>query len=95
MYEKEEKRPVETIPGLRWKVIKENDGGSEFNWYIVRTFVNVTLYPPYYKNKNFKKENKNKTKQKSIVLAKLDIHMQKNEISLLTLSIYKNQHKDD
>jgi hypothetical protein len=37
--------------------IKENDGGSEFNC-IVRTFVNVTMYPQY--NNNAIKKRKNK-----------------------------------
>jgi hypothetical protein len=35
--------------------IKENDGGGKFN-YIVRTFVNVSMYPPvqqYDNKKNF------------------------------------------
>jgi hypothetical protein len=32
--------PIETFPG------KENGGGGEFTyiWYIVRTFINVTMY---------------------------------------------------
>jgi hypothetical protein len=39
--------------------IKENDGGSEFKydvWYIVRTFVNATMYP--YPAQQLKKEKK-------------------------------------
>jgi hypothetical protein len=34
-------RPVETIPGMGGgeEIIKENDGGSEFKYDIVRTFV--------------------------------------------------------
>jgi hypothetical protein len=38
-------RPLETIPGMGEGSIKENDGGGEFLRYIVRTFVNVTMYP--------------------------------------------------
>jgi hypothetical protein len=39
--------PIETIPGMGGG-IKERDGGDEFKydiWYIVRTFVNATMYP--------------------------------------------------
>jgi hypothetical protein len=43
-------RPVETIPGMGIRGIKENDGGSEL-WYILRTFINVTMYPQYNNNK--------------------------------------------
>jgi hypothetical protein len=35
--------------------IKENDGGGEFN-YIVRTFVNVAMYPHYNNNIIFKRK---------------------------------------
>jgi hypothetical protein len=45
MYENGKMRPVETIPGMKSRGIK-NDGGGEFN-YIIRTFVNVTMYPQY------------------------------------------------
>jgi hypothetical protein len=41
-------RPVETVPGIGGREIKENGEGGEFKygiWYIVRTFVNVTMYP--------------------------------------------------
>jgi hypothetical protein len=40
-------RPVETIPGMVEGEIKENDGGAKYTyiWYIVRTFINVTMYP--------------------------------------------------
>jgi hypothetical protein len=47
MYENEKMRPVKTIPGIGGGVeIK----GQWWNgwiqlWYIVRTFVNVTMYP--------------------------------------------------
>jgi hypothetical protein len=35
--------PVETILGMGGGRIKENDGGGEFKWYIVRTFVNAKM----------------------------------------------------
>jgi hypothetical protein len=44
-------RPVETVPGMGRRGIRENDGGGKFNydiwytWYIVRTFINATMYP--------------------------------------------------
>jgi hypothetical protein len=42
-------RPVETIPGIG--EVGKKDGGSEFQpWYIVRTFINVTMYPQYNKS---------------------------------------------
>jgi hypothetical protein len=53
MYENRKVRPVETLPGMGGGEIKENDGGGEFK-YIVRTLVNVTMYPQY-NNNNFKK----------------------------------------
>jgi hypothetical protein len=44
--------PVETIPGMR--EIKENGRGGWIQvWYIVRTFVNATMYPhPAQQEKN-------------------------------------------
>jgi hypothetical protein len=42
MYVNGKIRPVEIIPGMGEGVIKETDGGSEFNY---GTFVNVTMYP--------------------------------------------------
>jgi hypothetical protein len=33
-----------------WRRMKENDGGGEFNYDILRTFVNVTMYPQYNNN---------------------------------------------
>jgi hypothetical protein len=40
------------------KGMKENDGGGEFN-YDLRTFVNVTIYLQYNKNKKIKtKQNR-------------------------------------
>jgi hypothetical protein len=56
MYENGKMRPFETIPGM---------GGEEHKgdwwkgwiqlWYIIKTFVNVTMYPQYNNNtiKNF------------------------------------------
>jgi hypothetical protein len=34
-YRKAKLRPVETIPGMGWGWIKDNDGGDEFNYDIV------------------------------------------------------------
>jgi hypothetical protein len=34
MYENGKMRPVETIPGMEGGSIKENEGGSEFNYGI-------------------------------------------------------------
>jgi hypothetical protein len=50
--------PGETIPGMVGSGIKENDGGGEFKCYIVRTFINVTMYPHPAQFKKRKKENK-------------------------------------
>jgi hypothetical protein len=37
--------PVETIPGVGEGLMKKNNGGGEFKYdYIVRTFVNATVY---------------------------------------------------
>jgi hypothetical protein len=50
MYENGKIRPVETIPGMRGGKIKENHGVGWIKvWYIIRPFVNITMYP---KNKN-------------------------------------------
>jgi hypothetical protein len=58
MYVSGKMRPVETIPGMG------EDKGELWRiqlWYIVRTFVNVTMYPQYNKNKNkFKKLKRRK-----------------------------------
>jgi hypothetical protein len=35
VYEKGKTRPVETIPGMGWWWIKENDGEGEFNYGIL------------------------------------------------------------
>jgi hypothetical protein len=35
MYGNGKMRPVETIPGMEGGVIKENDGGGEFNYDIL------------------------------------------------------------
>jgi hypothetical protein len=42
-------RPVKTAREWGKGKIKENGGGGEFNydWYIVRTFVNATMYLQY------------------------------------------------
>jgi hypothetical protein len=53
MYEKGKMRPVETIPGI--------GGGWIQLWYIVRSFVNVTVYPQY-SNNMILKINKKKNK---------------------------------
>jgi hypothetical protein len=41
--------PVETIPRMRQGRITENNGGGSIQiwhvWYIVRTFINSTMYP--------------------------------------------------
>jgi hypothetical protein len=42
-------RPVETVSGMGKGEIKENDAGGGwiqvwYIWYIVRTFVNTTMY---------------------------------------------------
>jgi hypothetical protein len=41
--------PVETVPVIRGKGMKESSGGRRIQvwyiWYIVRTFVNATMYP--------------------------------------------------
>jgi hypothetical protein len=36
MYENGKMRPVETIPGMRGRRIKENNGGNEFNYDILK-----------------------------------------------------------
>jgi hypothetical protein len=62
-------RPVETIPGMGGGRIKENDGGVNQVWYIsyiVRTFVNATMYPQY-----------NNTKQQKRIVIK---HPSKNSL---------------
>jgi hypothetical protein len=38
MYENGKMRPVEIIPGMQEEETKENDGGGEFNYYIVHKF---------------------------------------------------------
>jgi hypothetical protein len=50
MYVNGKMRPVETIPRVGGRRIKENDGG-------VNSTVNVTVYPQYNNNNN----NNNKT----------------------------------
>jgi hypothetical protein len=48
-------RPVETISGVAEGGIKNNDGGGKFNWFVVRTFENVTMYPMCHNNMIIKK----------------------------------------
>jgi hypothetical protein len=43
-------RPVETITGMGVGEIKNDGGGWIQVWCIVRTFVNVTMYPQYNNN---------------------------------------------
>jgi hypothetical protein len=50
MYENGKRRHIETVPRMEGGGIKENDGGSEFNYAKVRTFVNVTMYPQFNNN---------------------------------------------
>jgi hypothetical protein len=46
MYENGKMWHVETVPEMGGGWINENDGGGWIHlWYIVRTFVNVTMYP--------------------------------------------------
>jgi hypothetical protein len=52
MYVNEKLIPIETITAMRGGRTKENDGGV--NSTIVRTFVNVTMYPQYNNNKKYK-----------------------------------------
>jgi hypothetical protein len=51
-------RPVETVPGMGGGGIKKNDEEVNSTWYIVRTFVNVTMYPQHNNNRKRKKEKK-------------------------------------
>jgi hypothetical protein len=41
--------PVETVPGIGGVGVKDSSGRGEFEydyiWYIVKTFVNDTMYP--------------------------------------------------
>jgi hypothetical protein len=48
-----EMRPVDTIPGMGVRGIKEIMEGWIQLWYIVRISVNVTMYPKY-NNKKLK-----------------------------------------
>jgi hypothetical protein len=45
MYENGKMRTVGTLTDMGEGEIKENDGVGEFNYDIVRTFVNVIMYP--------------------------------------------------
>jgi hypothetical protein len=56
MYVNGKMRPLETTPSVGTKEIRENDGGGELKFdMLLRTFVNVTLYPQYNSNKKTKK----------------------------------------
>jgi hypothetical protein len=45
MYEDGKTIPVETISRMGGGRIKENDGGGELNYDILKNFINVTVYP--------------------------------------------------
>jgi hypothetical protein len=47
MYVNGKMRPVETLPRMKGRGIKESGGGDEFKYDIfdIRTFVNATMYP--------------------------------------------------
>jgi hypothetical protein len=82
MYKNGKIRPAETVPGMGMGRIKENDR----EWwiqlgYIVRNFVNVTLYPQY--NKNAQKIKKWLVINKSI-----------NKLSGLVLYQQRSAHLD-
>jgi hypothetical protein len=52
VYVNEKMITVITVPGMEGEGLKENDRGGEFNYeycynYIVRSFVNVTMYPQH------------------------------------------------
>jgi hypothetical protein len=55
MYVSGKMTSVETIPGMRGEVIKENDAGGEFKYDILdillRMFINATMYPTQNNNK--------------------------------------------
>jgi hypothetical protein len=50
MGENRKMSPVETILRMGGERIKENDGGDEFNCYILRKFVYVTMYTQHNNN---------------------------------------------
>jgi hypothetical protein len=54
MYVNGKMRPVEIILRMGGGGIKENDRGVNLR-YVVRTFVNVTMYPQYNNNMIIKK----------------------------------------
>jgi hypothetical protein len=66
-------RPVQTVPEMGGGRIKENDGGSDD--VIVRTFVNVTMYPQHNKKVDIihlthrRKKKENKRNSPSLVSA--------------------------
>jgi hypothetical protein len=57
--------PVETVPGIGGGGMKDSSGGGEFKiwyiWYIVKTFVNTTVYPTQYNNKGKKQKFSNQS----------------------------------
>jgi hypothetical protein len=48
VYKNGKMRPVETTQGMRGRRIKESDGGANSTMKIVRTFVNVAMFPQCY-----------------------------------------------
>jgi hypothetical protein len=50
VYENGKMRYVETIPAITGGMGIKEDGESEFNQYILRTFAKVTMYPQYNNN---------------------------------------------
>jgi hypothetical protein len=50
MYENGKMRPVESIPGMRGRRIKENDRGGELTMINCKNFCNTTMYPQYNNN---------------------------------------------
>jgi hypothetical protein len=55
MYVNGKMRLAETVPGMEGGELKENVGGGEVNYdKILRTFINVTMYPQH-NNKKIKK----------------------------------------
>jgi hypothetical protein len=67
MYVDGKMRPVETIPSMGGRGIKENNSGREFNYDIFKIFVNVIMYPQY-NNKKEKKKTQSLSQLKTLVL---------------------------
>jgi hypothetical protein len=55
MYVDAKMRPVETVSGIRGGGMRKSSGGEWIQvwyiWYIVRTFINATMYPHTAHNK--------------------------------------------